>query len=173
MEFLTCTDYEKVTQFARIKRNLHLKTSLALSHFNKYITQCISRPSDYQVLIGIFKIKVGWVSYSRNHANLSKYCIKRKCVASIQYSDSCKVFVFPINSLDSRWLTKIPIYSSTPKIELLFMLVYKLQAGQNSHPIIPEPKPLPSMDIFRLIPGRGEIATKTTTLDRIRVRYLN
>ena len=72
--------------------------------------------------------------------------------------------------MDSRWLTKLPVYITTPKIELLFMLVYKLESGADSNPIIPEPKPLPSMNIFRLIPGHGKITTKPTTLDRIKVK---
>lgn len=82
---------------------------------------------------------LGWVSYSKTHSKAAIYCKKNGCVASMQYSKTCKVFIFPLEALDARWLTQIPIYTTSAKIELLAMLVYKTRAGVPDNAIVPEP----------------------------------
>jgi len=89
----------------------------------------------------------------------------------MQYSKTCKMFVFPLEALDARWLTQIPIYTTSAKIDLLYMMVLKAKPGISEPPIVPEPQNITTPNAYRVIPtpGHGKIALKPSNLDRIKV----
>lgn len=91
-------------------------------------------------------------------------------MASNQYSKNCKIFVFPLESLESRWLTQISVYTTTNRVEMLCMMIYKIRSDIEENMITPEPKAINTQNAFRLIPGQhGKVAFKPSSLDRIKV----
>lgn len=158
---MTCSGYERIVQFTEIPKKVLLSTRIGKAHFVEYISKILQKSSDYKFL-------TGWVTYKKGHTPISSYLMKNDCVASQQYSENCKIFVFMVNFLSPEWLTKIPIYTSSATIEMMFFLVHKKKSETIEVPIVPKSVPLSTATAYRFI-ATTKIGLKPTSLDRIRV----
>jgi hypothetical protein len=120
----------------------------------------MDKPEEYRLLSG-------WVTHKKGHSSVSSYLQKRDCVASQQYSPNCKVFMFLVNFLKPDWLQKVAIYTTTPKIELMFFLIYK-KKGESEIGMQPRNVPLTAATAFRFVYANNKIGLKPTTIDRIK-----
>ena len=158
---MTCSGYERIIQFSEIPNKALLSTKIDKTYFVNYITGILAKPSEYKFL-------TGWVTYKKTHTPVSSYMVKHDCVASQQYSQNCKVFIFMVNSMSPEWLAKFPIYTSSGTIEMVFFLVHKKRSEVTETPIVPIPVSLTSANAYRFVAGATKIGLKPTSLDRIR-----
>jgi hypothetical protein len=124
-----------------------------------YITNVIQKPQEYKFLSG-------WVTYKKSHGSVSNYLQRHDCVASLQYSQNCKIFVFLMSFLKPEWLQTVAVYTTTARVELMFFLVHKKKAEIEA-PISPHCVPLTSPTAFRVVYGNGKVGLRPTTIDRI------
>jgi hypothetical protein len=156
---MTCSSQQRISQFTEIPKKTTLSTKVGRSQFAEYITNVIQKPQEYKFLSG-------WVTYKKNHGSVSSYLQKHDCVASLQYSQNCKIFVFLVNFMKPEWLQTVAIYTTTPRVELMYFLVYKKKAEQETG-LIPHSVPLTSASAYRFVLGNDKIGLKPSSIDRI------
>ena len=161
ISLMTCSGYERIIQFTDIPKKIVLSTKISKTYFQDYISNILQKPNEYKYL-------TGWITYKRSHNNISAYLNQNECVASQQYSDNCKVFIFLVNFIHTDWLASIPIYTTTAKIEMMYILVYKKKSDISEMHISPKQVPLTSMIAYRFVTGSSKIGLKQTNLDKIR-----
>lgn len=156
---MTCSSQQRISQFTEIPKKTTLSTKVGRVQFADYITNVIQKPQEYKFL-------TGWVTYKKNHSSVSSYLQKHDCVASLQYSQNCKIFIFLVNFMKPEWLQTVAIYSTTPRVELMYFLVHKKKAEQETM-IVPHSVPLSSPTAYRFVMGPEKIGLRPTTIDRI------
>lgn len=158
---MTCSGYERITQFTEVPKKLTLSTKIEKSYFHSYISEIIEKPGEYKFL-------TGWITYKKSHSAVNAHLTAQEVVASQQYSKNCKVFIFPVNFLNPDWLSSIPIYTTTAKIEMMFVLVFKKKSDTSEVHISPKVVPLTSMIAYRFVSGSAKIGLRQASLDKIR-----
>lgn len=156
---MTCSSQQRISQFTEIPKKTTLSTKVVRGQFSDYITNVIQKPQEYKFLSG-------WVTYKKNHGAVSNYLQKHDCVASLQYSQNCKIFVFLMSFLKPEWLQTVAIYTTTARVELMYFLVYKKKADQETT-ILPHSIPLTSPTAFRVVYGNSKVGLRPTTMDRL------
>lgn len=157
---MTCSSYQRIIQFTGIPSKCSLSTRIGRTHFTDYMSNILAKPEEYRFLSG-------WVTHKKSHSSVSSYLQRHDCVASQQYSPNCKVFIFLVNFLKPDWLRSVAIYTTTPKIELMFFLVHK-KKGETETALVPQNVPLTVATAFRFVHANNKIGLKPTTIDRIR-----
>jgi hypothetical protein len=160
---MTCSSYEKITEYSEIPKSQVLSSKIGRSHFNDYISHSLKKPEEYRILSG-------WITYKKTHSEISSYMTQHESVASIQYSKYCKIFIFLVNWLNADWLKTLKIYSTTPKIEMMFLLVRKIKYEQVPPAIVPRSVPFNSTNAYRFTAGNQKIGLKPIELEKIQVR---
>lgn len=117
----SCEDF--VRYFSEIPEGLTLTCQLQVVEFEQYIQKVLMSNHAPNYLILPF-----WIDCETPLAT-KKYFKSQGCVASMQYSKRCKLFVFPKEFLKEEWLRTLNFYiirrESTP-VELVGFLVLKL-----------------------------------------------
>lgn len=159
---MTCSSYQRTSTFSQIPAKLQLSAKIGKAQFQEYLTGIIENPQSYRIL-------AGWVTHKKSHSVVSSYLQKHDVVASQQYTPNCKLFIFLVNSACPQWLDKLPIYTTTAQVEMVFFLVYK-KRNESPEPLI---RPLPILlneetaTVYRLVSSNQKIGFKLSELSRI------
>jgi hypothetical protein len=84
-------------------------------------------------------------------------------VASAQYSDKCKIFIFPKDFLKASTLNK--------DLDLAFFLIYKKGEGSEAK-IVPEPMVMEVGRAYKLINCEGKIKEKPINVEILKVYFI-
>ena len=160
---MTCSSFERTATFSQIPTKLNLSVKIGKAQFQDYLTGIIENPQSYRIL-------AGWVTYKKTHSVVSSYLQKHDVVASQQYTPNCKLFIFLVNSACHQWLDKLPIYTTTSQVEMVFFLVYKKRSDVTEALIRPVPIPVieDTTAVYRLVSSNNKIGFKASELSRIK-----
>lgn len=132
----SCTGNDFIKYFTQIPDGLTLTCQLSLFEFEQYINKVLV--SDLKRNYLVLPI---WMQCSTPLAT-KNYFKAQGCVASMQYSKRCKVFVFPKEFLRQEWLSTLNFFivkDEETQIELVGFVVLKLvQEGGYEVSILPE-----------------------------------
>lgn len=85
-------------------------------------------------------------------------------VASAQYSDKCKIFIFPKDFLKASWVEKFEFSTLNKDLDLAFFLIYKKGDGSEAK-IVPEPMVMEVGRAYKLINCEGKIKEKPINVE--------
>ena len=157
---MTCSGKERISYFEVFPQKVTLTATLSKSSFCQYISGVINKPNQYKYL-------TGWVNYKKSHAQLSEHLKKTDCVVSQFYSPNCKIFIFLVNFMSPEWLSKIHIFTTTAKIELMYILVTKGVDKKTKNSIYPKPVSLTSPTTYLFVSGSDKIGLRAASLEQI------
>lgn len=134
----SCTGEDFIRYFSEIPEGLTLTCQLSLFEFEQYIQKVLT--SDHALNYLVLPL---WMDCPTPLAT-KNYFKAQGCVASMQYSNRCKIFIFPKEFLREEWLSTINFFiakKENTSVELVGFIVLKLvdSAGYEIS-IIPEPQ---------------------------------
>jgi hypothetical protein len=92
-------------------------------------------------------------------------------VASAQYSDKCKIFIFPKDFLKASWVEKFEFSTLNKDLDLAFFLIYKKGEGSEVK-IVPEPMVMEVGRAYKLINCEGKIKEKPINVEILKVNFI-
>jgi hypothetical protein len=92
-------------------------------------------------------------------------------VASAQYSDKCKIFIFPKDFLKASWVEKFEFSTLNKDLDLAFFLIYKKGEGSEAK-IVPEPMVMEVGRAYKLINCEGKIKEKPINVEILKVNFI-
>lgn len=157
---LSCTGHEFIRYFSEIPQSITLTTQLTLFEFEQYMQKVLLSEHALNYLVLPLWLDCPTPLASKN------YFKTNNCVASMQYSKRCKLFVFPKDFLRLDWLTTLNFYivhSTHNQVELVGFVVLKLiECTSYEVSIIPEKNAIEkNSKAFKLIRSQNEVIEKT------------
>lgn len=162
MRFMTCSSQARVVRYTDIPQGVHLSAKVDLKGFREYVNNIFAHPDTYQIFSG-------WIEQNKTHTTFIDYLIRNAVVASQSYSNNCKVFIFPISSLQNSWLKEMAIYTTTPNIDLIYFLIYKRRSNAPEKPISCEIVDIEDSKAYRIVESNNQLYFRETTIDRLLV----
>ena len=164
IQMLTCNKSSLIANFSYIPQNVSLSTKITKDTFIGYINKVISG------LNISYKILFGYVNMSNGQERLKKMLFDNDLVASKQYTEKCKIFVFPREFLLHNWCDDIEIVFMNKDVDLMYFLTCKLgetegKPHQTEQNIVPEPMSISGVKPVKLINNNGKLREHTLNLD--------
>ena len=163
-QLFSCSKAHIVSKCDQINEIQELNMNITKSAFESYVDRILSEKhrGDYFVL-------PAWVMFSGN-MKLSakvKYEIKHnEVIASYQYSEKSKIFVFPKEYLKPKWLERLDFTVMNKDFDLLCFIVHKNNMNASTLPkIIPEPMPIEANRAYKLINSDNKIKDKPINVE--------
>lgn len=165
VDLMSCTSIENLKNYSFIKDDLNLSTKVSQEDFVKYMNRIINSRNDYNIAIG-------WVAPKKAQSFKTPvdYFRVNQCVASNQYSKSCKLFLFPLEFLQPNWMKFVPFFTSANQIDLCFFLVMKLEQAQTEKQLVPENILINTPTIFKVLFPHND---KRAELIKTRVKHIH
>jgi hypothetical protein len=155
----SCTGHEFIRYFSEIPPSVTLTTQLTVFEFEQYMQKVLLSEQALNYVVLPLWVDCNTPLASRN------YFRSNNCVASMQYSKRCKLFIFPKEFLRQDWLTTLNFYvvhNPQTQIELVGFVVLKLvDCTSYEVTIIPEKVTLEkSHKVYKLVRNQGEVCEK-------------
>ena len=136
-KFYSCTGEEFIQYFTEIPDGLQLQPQLSTFEFEQYMMKVLVSEQAMNYLVLPF-----WVEAS-TPLSIKNFYRSNECLGSVQYSQRCKLFVFPKEYLKQEWLNVINFFFIKKELtltELVGFIVLKLVTDDSYEVnIIPEP----------------------------------
>jgi len=104
IEFLSCSGREFIKYFTQVPEGLKLTCQLSIFEFEQYIHKVLVSELKINYLVMPLWMQCGSPLATKN------YFKAQGCVASMQYSKKCKIFVFPKEFLRQEWLQTLNFF---------------------------------------------------------------
>jgi hypothetical protein len=163
----SCTGDEFIRYFTEVPNDLQLSPQLTRFEFEQYIQKVLISDQAFNYLVLPF-----WVE-SSTPLTIKNFYRSNECVGSTQYSQRCKIFIFPKEYIRGEWLNVLNFFlirKDPVPIELVGFIVLKLVPSDSYEvPIIPDP-----MDVekahkaFKLTKIQNDIVEKIMDIENLK-----
>lgn len=164
-QMITCSASGLISSFAKVPESISITTKVKRDGFEKYVDRLFEpkQSKDYKLLMG-------WLTIPGGETRVSELLRDRESVASKQYSNTCKIFVFPKEYLKEEWLAKRDfIVMGNQDNQLLYLLVYKKSSkNDEGHKMIPEPLVVTTQKAYKLKVVDGKVRRKNIHLEQLK-----
>ena len=121
IEFLAVNRKSRAECFSAIPdKGMNLNTKIPFAYFHKYMDYVTSDAKKYE-----YCVMPGWIPSNNSTIKLRNVLVDTKTVASDEYSNSCKVFVYPVSALPMKMLEKFDLFADETNIDLLYFVIRK------------------------------------------------
>lgn len=119
----TFDSIENAIRVTSIPQNTVLSTNLSFSGFKNYMNFTVLQRNKFKP--NSYNLQQGWVANNEASKEMSSLINTFGCALSIEYSATCKIFIFPMKSVPSFWLEKKEFWVESPSTELIYLIVIK------------------------------------------------
>jgi hypothetical protein len=167
-KLFACVGDEFIKLFTEIPEGLIIQPSLTRFEFEQYMHKVLV--SD-QALDNYFVMPI-WVDVA-SPLTIKNFYKSHECVGTAQYSNKCKIFIFPKEYLKQEWLNVINfifIKKDMTTVELLGFVVHKRNSSDAYEmSIIPEPVRVEKTHkTFKFARNHSDVVEKIMDIDLLR-----
>lgn len=162
IEMLVCSSRNNISKFGRIPEQLSITTKIDKDGFSKYINRVLNPKVAKE-----YKILTGWFNIPHGLQNLKEMLDEKKCVGSKQYSKGCKIFMFPVQYLESQWLEQLNVTVMSKEHSMMFMLIWKI-SEKDDQLITPFLLSVEGKQAYSLKMREGKLKASQITLDKLK-----